>query len=1036
MNLSLHFFNQSKIKAILKIGLILCFSATTIKAQMINTYAGTGSIGVTGDGGLATAAPISFVFASVVDAAGNLYLGMPNAIRKVSPAGIITNFAGNGTAGYTGDGGLATAASVSNVRGLAFDAAGNLYFTDSYDAVVRKINTSGIISTVVGSATLGAGYSGDGGLATAAQLSQPTSITFDAVGNLYIADGFNIRLRKVNTSGIITTIAGTGVGSDLGDGGLAINASFCQINSVVVDASGNIYIGSSSVIRKINTSGIISTITGVASISGVTGVGYSGDGGLATSAKVNTVMGMVLDASGNLIFTEFGNHCVRQINTAGIISTLSGNGTIGSFGDGSIPSMALYQQPCALCFDASNNLYIADTYNFRVRKIDYSASPICPTAVSISKNRGANGYAVISSTVSPMVGTPTYSGKLMGNPLTNPMTTINYAASSYTQTFPGDGIYNISASSVDTISGYFCSVTSSDTILITNSTTTRQFNRRFTLDSTYFCNAGHVTFTDSSRFSYSFSNALANYTIVTNWGNGTSVTYTTNATNQLMFNSGSTFYSSPGVYTIQSIIMGAGIPNDTALAFVTVFACGNFYGSVYDDSNNDCVRQWTEVGINGLKVSATNGTNTYMGWSDVTGYYNLANVPAGTYTIQVNGAASGYTTICAASLPHTSSIVGTNNTLNDFAMSCTGVFDIATTGISLWHGFFPGQVDMILPHVGILNGTCNFVVPGKVKMILTPCIQYVAGGSLAHVPDAIIPAATGDTLVWNVADINNIGNFGYWDYAVSVTTCTNAVVGDTACITMMVLPTNVDFNVTNNVFTRCFGIGVSYDPNYKEVMPKGYGAQGYIPATTNDLTYTLHFQNTGTAKATNIYLLDTISNNLNLGTIEIISSSHSVQPYLLPGRAVKFMFAYINLPDSTTDEQHSHGYVTYRINPNTGLSPGTQIKNTGYIYFDYNSPVATNTALNTIEFVTALKSISTNGFSVFPNPAQNKVTIRLTSNESSDIIMYDVLGNEVKQFATIESQSEVNVSDLVSGVYFVKVTQKGKTFTQKIVIQK
>jgi uncharacterized repeat protein (TIGR01451 family) len=321
-------------------------------------------------------------------------------------------------------------------------------------------------------------------------------------------------------------------------------------------------------------------------------------------------------------------------------------------------------------------------------------------------------------------------------------------------------------------------------------------------------------------------------------------------------------------------------------------------------------------------------------------------------------------------------------------------------------------------------------------MILTPCIQYIAGGSYAHSPDAIIPAATGDTLVWNVADINNIGNFGYWDYAVSVTTCTNATVGDSACITMMVLPTNADFNITNNIFTRCFAIGVSYDPNYKEVTPKGYGVQGYIPASSNELTYTLHFQNTGTAKAINIYLLDTMSTNLDLSTIEIISSSHTVQPYLLSGRTMKFMFAYINLPDSTSDEKHSHGYVTYRIKPNAGLVPGTQIKNTGYIYFDYNSPIVTNTTLNTIELITGFSKLDVNNeFSVFPNPANDKLCVKLSS-KASKITMYDVLGNEIKHIIPNELKSEINVSDVISGVYFVKVIQNEKTFTQKIMIQK
>jgi len=319
-------------------------------------------------------------------------------------------------------------------------------------------------------------------------------------------------------------------------------------------------------------------------------------------------------------------------------------------------------------------------------------------------------------------------------------------------------------------------------------------------------------------------------------------------------------------------------------------------------------------------------------------------------------------------------------------------------------------------------------------MILTPCIQYVPGGSNTNPPAVIIPAATGDTLVWNVSDLNAIGNFGYYNYAVSVSTCTNAVVGDTACITMMVLPTSGDVNMTNNIFTQCFAIGVSYDPNYKEVSPVGSGTQGYIPATTNDLTYTLHFQNTGTAKAINIALLDTISTNLDLYSIEILSSSHYVQPYLLSGRTVKFMFANINLPDSTSDEPHSHGYVTYRIKLNTGLAPATEIKNTCYIYFDYNSPVATNTTLNTIELPNAIVERTVSGFEVFPNPASAKITIKVSKPGSGLVVVHDMLGNEIKRLSLLSNETAINVESLRSGVYFVSFIQDKTQVTKKIII--
>lgn len=1010
---------------------------TSYNAQMITTYAGNGQYGATATGTTATTVKFQNIGGIVTDASGNLYIIDHDEYKifKVSPAGIITLFAGNGQPLYNGDGGLATAAAINRPEKIAIDGAGNIYFSSVATKTVRKINTSGIITTVAGNGT--SGFSGDGGLATAAQLHSPQGLAADAAGNLYIDDG-NYRVRKVDVAtGIINTIAGIGLTGQTGDGGLATLAKVDAV-SIDVDAAGNVYLAAYNSVRKIDVvTGIITTIAGN-NLSN----GYSGDGGPATSALLESIFDIKLDPSGNLYITDWiTNHVIRKVDmTTGIISTVAGSGVAGFSGDGGSPLFAKMYYPNAIAFNSNGEMFITDGQNYRIRKVDFLATPICPNSLSVTKNRGVNGSVVFTPNVTPVLGTPDYSGVISGNSLTNPLSSVGFTTSTtFSQTFPGNGIYNFTVNYKDTISSMYCNRTLSDTILISNSLTSKTFNRRFAISNSYFCNSGNVSFVDSTRFSYSLNNTSATYTIITNWGNGSTITNTVNGTNQILFTSAATSYSNPGVYSIQSIIKGPGMINDTVFKYVNVDLCGNVTGTVYNDINNDCSQNMFlgEFGISNIPVYLISGTNSFIAWSNSGGTYGFNNVPVGTYTISVNGGITGYTTTCSSSSSHLTSITGTLTTYNDFAMNCSGGYDVASTAISLWSGLFPGQTDMILPHVGVLNGSCNFVISGKVKMILTPCIQYVPGGSYAHIPDAIIPAATGDTLVWNVADINNIGNFGYWNYAVSVTTCTNAMVGDSACITMMVLPTNGDVNIANNIFTRCFGIGVSYDPNYKEVTPKGYGTQGYIPATTNDLTYTLHFQNTGTAKATNIYLLDTISNNLNLSTIEIVSSSHSVQPYLLSGRTMKFMFAYINLPDSNSDEEHSHGYITYRIKPNTSLAPGMQIKNTGYIYFDYNSPVVTNTTLNTIEFVTGVnKGLLSNRFNVYPNPAQNKIIIQLSSNETSDIKMYDVLGNEVKHLATNQLQSEINVSNLVSGVYFVKVIQEEKATTQKIVIQR
>jgi uncharacterized repeat protein (TIGR01451 family) len=1024
------------VKAIKQITLSsILFSSVCAHAQMITTYAGNGSQGITGDGGAATSAKLSFAFATAVDASGNLYIGMPDAIRKVSPGGTITAFAGNGTAGYTGDGGQATSAEVANVRGLAVDAAGNVYMADQFFAVIRKIDVTGIITTIAGTGSRG--FSGDGGPATAAQLDQMGHIAVDASGNLFIADSWNGRIRRVDgTTGIITTVAGVGTpGSQgySGDGGPATSAQFANPSGITIAANGDLYIADevNNCIRKIDKiSGIVTTVAG---IGGPTNYGYNGDGGLATAAYLHQPTEVVFDASGNMIIADAQNHCIRKVNGSGIITTIAGNGAAGFLGDGNIPSNAQFNEPYSISINTSGNLFIADVNNFRIRKIDFSATPVCPYNLTLAKTLGANGLLTVTPSITPASSSPTYFGSVSGNPLSNPMITNNFTiTTSYSLTLPGNGIYNIAITYDDTIAPYHCIAYLNDTVLINNSSAPRTFNRRFTLSNLYSCNSNStdtVYFTDSTRFNYSLTNPSATYTIVTNWGNGSVVTNTVSATNQIMLTSASIVYGSPGVYTVQSIIMGAGIANDTAVQFVNVQQCGNLTGWLYNDINNDCAQGSGEFNINtNIALQASDGINIYQTWN-TGGMYAFTNLPAGTYTVQVLSGITGYSITCPGSMSHTVTITAMATYYEYYALNCSGGFDIATTGISLLNGFYPGQTDMVLPHVGILNGTCDFVVAGTVKMILTPCIQYVAGGSYSHAPDAIIPAATGDTLVWNVADINTIGNFGYWDYGVSVTTCTNAVVGDTACITMMVLPTNGDVDMSNNTFTRCFAIGVSYDPNYKEVTPKGNGAQGFIPATTNDLTYTLHFQNTGTAKAFNIALLDTISANLDLTSIEIISSSHAVQPYLLSGRTMKFMFSNINLPDSTSDEKHSHGYVTYRIKLNTGLAPATQIKNTGYIYFDYNSPVVTNTTLNTISPSAGITPVhSDDALNLYPNPSNGDVFLSKTVKH---LEVYDMKGSLVENYS---NSSKISAEHFTEGIYFIRaIEENGKISSFKLV---
>jgi trimeric autotransporter adhesin len=332
-----------------------------ITAGIISTVAGNGNRDDLGDGGLATAARLDFPSGMSVDSAGNLYaVSGGYRIRKVTPAGKISTVAGNGTEGYSGDGGLATEAQLTGANDVAVDSAGNIYIADTYNHRIRKVTTEGIISTVAGNGTRG--FSGDGGAATAAQLGHPYNVAVDSAGNIYIADNGNHRIRKV-TAGIISTVAGNGTGGYSGDGGEATAAQLSYPYGMAVDSAGNLYIAdcSNHRIRKVTPAGKISTVAGNGK------QGYSGDGKAATVAQLNAPHYVAVDSAGNLYIADTYNHRIRKVTTEGIISTVAGNGTEGYSGDGSAATATMLLHPFGIALDSAGNLYIAD--NHRIRKV-------------------------------------------------------------------------------------------------------------------------------------------------------------------------------------------------------------------------------------------------------------------------------------------------------------------------------------------------------------------------------------------------------------------------------------------------------------------------------------------------------------------------------------------------------------------------------------------------------------------------------------------------------------------------------------------
>lgn len=334
-------------------------------AQIITTIGGNHVPGYTGNGGLATAASMYQPNQLTVDRAGNIYIAESgnNVVRKISPSGIINVVAGTHTAGYSGDGGQATAAMLSAPLAVVVDTAGNIYISEDGNNVIRKVNTAGIISTIAGNGT--AGFSGDGGPATAAELQGPFAMAFDATGNLFIADLYNNRIRKVSVSGIITTFAGTGTGSYTGDGGPASGATLNNPIDVKFDTFGNLYVCDfyNSAIRKINTSGTISTICGNGTPS------YSGDGGPASGATLNYPYAICVDKHNNIYITDNADERIRKIDTSGIIGTVVGTGIAGYSGDGGLSVNAEIHNTGGIVTDTSDNLFIADFGNNVIRKV-------------------------------------------------------------------------------------------------------------------------------------------------------------------------------------------------------------------------------------------------------------------------------------------------------------------------------------------------------------------------------------------------------------------------------------------------------------------------------------------------------------------------------------------------------------------------------------------------------------------------------------------------------------------------------------------
>jgi len=901
---------MKKIVLLLTVANALAISIAFAQSGYIYTVAGNGSLGFSGDGGPATSANLNSPSALCMDLHGNMYISDVgnNRIRKVSAANqIITTVVGSGTSGYTGDGGPASLATLNNPTGVAIDGLGNLYIADKDNNVIRKVDPSGIISTVAGTGS--GSFSGDGGPAIAASISRPYAVAVDAEGNMYIADQGNSRIREVNTSGIISTIAGGGSLGYSTDGVPATSVSLCTINGVGVDQSGIVYFSNFNCHRFLKiVSGLLYDVAGYDS------PGYSGDGGPADSANVEYPYGISADLEGNVYLCPRGNVRVRKVDAVtNIITTIAGTGIAGYSGDGGPATAAKVSSSINGVFaDILGNVYFADQGNNCIRMVTSSIiGAYTAPSLSVFVNEYCSGPQLTIAT----------------NSFTGTQTTL---------TNFGDG------------------TTAIDTILVG-----------------YAATSGYATFHH--------------------------------------------LYGLPGTYTIKTLLMNSGVRVDSLTYTYEYKFCNTIAVKYYNDIDSDCAYHastdiiptapfLTEIDSNSIPVDTISSASGF--------YYDAFGSPGDVYTFRVISYPSALETSCPTSgiITDTLQNITYNIKTQYLGMRCrsTGIDTLTISDVIP----VTGEHDQ-WGNIYITNNSTCIATEGLVTLDFSP--KY---GSIEAFPGPT--STTANSATWDLSGFTTNGTpFDIW-YAIWHSPSEGSLSpGDTVQSHL-----TISFIGTDSILAAEMVIDTvraACDPNNIWVSPNSC-----IAPTTGltQLKYTTTFVNTGNDTAFNIYILDTLSNNVDISSLRIIMASATMNTNIFKDNAgqniVKFDFPAINLLDSMHNPAKCSGTVIFTINTKPGLPDSTVINNRAGIYFDYNPVVMTNMVQNKVGCPTEVRTpLPAPSLSLFPNPATTELTIHTNASAYSSYTITNLVDQQMMTGTILTNDTKVNIAALPAGVYFV-----------------